>query len=77
MVARSYRQARLRAAGVLPAPALDMITGEAVKSPVLESGMLRYGVSIASASVDWSCASTIFETLAAAVRERRKTLKKQ
>mmetsp|Transcript_170114 Transcript_170114/g.540110 ORF Transcript_170114/g.540110 Transcript_170114/m.540110 type:complete len:129 (-) Transcript_170114:58-444(-) len=58
------------------APVAAPEAGGSRESPVITSGLLRYGVSVTDACVDWGTSVAMLDALADAVRTRR-TLARQ
>lgn len=52
-------------------PRLDPLGAGSLESPVLQAGMIRYGVSITDACVDWGTTVEMLDNLAQCVRDRR------
>lgn len=63
----------IKTAGVTTAGQFDVLERSGSESPIIKAGLLRYGVSITDACVDWTTTVQMMETLSQAVRERRKT----
>mmetsp|Transcript_24224 Transcript_24224/g.53774 ORF Transcript_24224/g.53774 Transcript_24224/m.53774 type:complete len:421 (-) Transcript_24224:91-1353(-) len=61
----------LKAAGLDGSRPEDVLSRGEVESPMIKAGLLRYGVSVTDACVDWTTTVEMLETLAKAVRERR------
>lgn len=62
----------LRGAGIGDSRPADVLEGVAAESTVIRAGLLRYGVSVTDACVDWTTTVEMLDTLAQSVRERRK-----
>ncbi|CAE8690217.1 unnamed protein product, partial [Polarella glacialis] len=65
-------QDALREAGIVDSRPTDALDRSSVESPVMKAGLLRYGVSVTDACVDWTTTVSMLEPLAEAVRERRR-----